>query len=61
MIFKRHFKYYLPRVSTSLRYKFTRPSIGYQQDLFSNKKVSVFSPFMAITLGGLLVNSSSSM
>lgn len=53
MLFGRYLRYYLPKVTTTLRYKMSRPSIM----KFSNerkRKISVFSPFLAFSLAGIL-------
>lgn len=54
MLFKRYFRYYLPRISTTFRYKLSRPtslihsSYKYYHE---HRRVSVFSPFMSFSLG----------
>ena len=58
MLFERYLKFYLPKVTTTLRYKLSRPSIKqYSSELSERRRllrISVFSPFLAISLAGIL-------
>lgn len=53
MLFKRYFRYFLPRISTTFRYKLSRPTLTHSthHQYYHNRKVSVFSPFMSFSLG----------
>ena len=55
MFFKRSFRYFLPRIMTSFRYKLSRPTLTGPNQGNIRRKISILSPFMSIGLGlGLL-------
>lgn len=57
MMFKRSFRYFLPRILTSFRYKLSRPSLTGPNRINNSRRVSAFSPFMSFSLGlGLLTS-----
>ena len=51
MLFTRCFRYYLPRVMTTFRYKLARPILINNTKYSTKRRVSIFSPFMAFSLG----------
>ena len=51
MLLKRCFRYFLPRVLTTFRYKLSRPTALNNNKYHTRKRVSVFSPFMAFSFG----------
>lgn len=53
MLFKRYFRHYLPRISTTFRYKLSRPTLTHSsyKHYHNHRRVSVFSPFMSFSLG----------
>lgn len=60
MLFKRSFRYFLPRIMTTFRYKLSRPTLTGPNSYNNSRRVSVFSPFMSFSLLGLGLLSSAS-
>lgn len=57
MLFKRSFRYFLPRIMTTFRYKLSRPTLTGPNSCNNSRRVSPFSPFMSFSLGlGLLTS-----
>lgn len=51
MLFRRCFRYYLPRILTTFRFKLSRPMAINNINHVTRRKVSIFSPFMAFSFG----------
>lgn len=49
ILFKRTFRYLLPRVITTLRFKYSRPILSNRPNL--RRGINIFSPFMAFSFG----------